>query len=100
MQSARAVAACIGLAAAVAACDPLDKRFFREGIGTELYTAELPERTQVQDLYLGYICHQAGLSVIPSGGRIPLCDEATVTPAGWMLLVPNGKTDIDARCDN
>jgi hypothetical protein len=100
MRSARVIAVCVGVTLLAAGCDPLDRRYFREGIGTDLYTSELPERTQVQDLYVGYICHQAGLSVIPSGGRIPLCDEGVVTPAGWMMFVQTGMNDIDTRCDS
>ena len=100
MRSARAVAAaCIGLATIVAGCDPLDRRYFREGVGTELYTAELPERTSLQDLYLRYICQQAGLSTLPSGEAIPFCDFLTVDRNGWMLFVQAGMNDIDQRCD-
>lgn len=100
MLSARAVAAaCIGLATMLAGCDALDRRYFREGVGTELYTAELPDRTSLQELYLRYICQQAGLATTPSGEAIPFCDFAGAGSIGWTLLVQAGLNDIDQRCD-
>ncbi len=93
MRSARAVAACIGLG-----CDLPDRRDFRERIGTELYTPELPEQTRLQDFYVGYICQQAGVPVVPSGEPFPLCDDPSVGPGGWSLFVQAGMNDIDQRC--
>jgi hypothetical protein len=100
MWSARAIAvACIGLAAITSGCDPLERRYFREGAGVDLYTAELGERTNLQDLYLGYICRQAGLSTLASGEQIPFCDFSSLGTVGWMLLVQAGMNDVDQRCD-
>jgi hypothetical protein len=99
MRSARAVAACVLLAFAAGACDQLDRRYLREGVGTTLYTEELPDRTRLQDLYVGYICHQAGLSTIASPEVIQLCDDVAISRGDWRLFVQAGFNDIDQRCD-
>ena len=54
-----ALAACLG-ALATAACDPMTDQYFREGAGSDLYSGQLPQATQLQDAYVYYICRQAG----------------------------------------
>jgi len=99
MRGKGAIAACVGLALLAAGCDGLDRRYFREGIGTELYTTELPDATQLQELYVGFICRQAGLPVVVTAGAIPTCDYGAVGGVGWTAFVQAGMNDIDARCD-
>jgi hypothetical protein len=97
MRSARASIACIGLALLAAGCDSLSGRYLREGIGTELYTADALDSARLQELYVGYICQQAGLSFEASGDGL-LCREAPVSPV-WAVFVQAGMNDIDRRCD-
>ncbi len=52
------VAACLG-ALTTAACNPAADQYFREGAGSDLYSAQLAEATQLQDAYVYYICRQA-----------------------------------------
>src|SRR5262245_57053630 len=85
-------------ALALAGCDSLDRQYYREGIGTSLYQPQLPEATQLQELYVDYICQQAGLVNAPPGMLVP-CPDASFTPAHWMTFVQAGMNDIDRRCD-
>ena len=89
---------CILCAALAIACDPLDKRFFREGIGTALYTADIAEATNLQDLYVTHICRQAGFPIITNADGLAVCD-ASLSPQAWALFVQAGMNDIDQRCD-
>lgn len=86
--------ACVASALGLAACGPLDAQYYREGIGTDLYRPELREATQVQDLYIDYICRQADLA--PSSPESCLLPQ--LSPQ-WMLFVQAGMNDIDLRCD-
>ena len=65
--------ACIG-ALAIAGCDPASDQYFREGVGADLNSGQLPaaadlnsgqlpQATQQQDEYVYYICRQAGSSM-------------------------------------
>jgi hypothetical protein len=87
----------VALAMALAGCDTLDGRYLREGIGTNLYTAELIDGAQLQELYVGYICQQAGLAYEASGDAL-VCREAPVS-TNWAVFVQAGMNDIDRRCD-
>ena len=91
------VLACV-LALAASACASLEGRYFREGIGTDLYWSGLPEATRLQELYLGFICQQAGLLTVADSGVI-LCAYPSMTPTEWALFVQAGMNDIDRRCD-
>jgi hypothetical protein len=100
MRSARAVAAaCIGFLLAAAGCTSIDGVYIREGIGTSLGTADLPEVSNLQDIYVGEICRQAGLSVLVQPNGIVVCDEVVMRPAEWVTFVQAGMNDIDRRCD-
>lgn len=88
----------VSLTLLTAGCNWTDARFFREGVGTDLYSSELPAAAQLQEAYLGYICQQAGLSVA-SGGDVLLCSPIGMGPREWTLVVQAGMNDIDQRCD-
>ncbi len=87
-----------GLAAALlGGCDALDGRYIREGIGTTLYTPEVVDSARLQELYVGFICQQAGLSFVADGDTLS-CTVPPVSPA-WAVFVQAGMNDIDRRCD-
>jgi hypothetical protein len=90
------VLACV-LALAAAACGSVEGRYYREGIGTDLWWSGLPEATRLQEFYIGYICQQAGLPVIVEGDYV-LC-AAGFSPPDWSLFFQAGMNDIDRRCD-
>jgi hypothetical protein len=89
--------AAIVIAITATGCDPLDRRYLREGIGTDLATPELAEAAALQDIYVGYICQEAGL-LVTLRGSVPVCEEAPVT-RNWTVFVQAGLNDIDSRCD-
>ena len=91
------VAVCIGLALLLSGCDTLDWRYTKEGIGTELYAPEIANQARLQEIYVGYICQQAGLSYEQSGDVL-YCREPSVT-GNWQIFVQAGMNDIDRRCD-
>lgn len=91
--------ACVSLGLLTAACNlAQDQRYYREGIGNDLYWSGLPETTQLQQLYVGYICEQAGIPVESQSGST-LCDYGNFQPAYWATFVQAGMNDIDLRCD-
>jgi hypothetical protein len=71
----------------------------RDGIGVNLGTADLPEASLLQDIYVGEICHQAGLRVVRQGDFL-YCEEVLMRPAEWTTFVQAGMNDIDRRCDS
>jgi hypothetical protein len=91
------VASCVALALLVGGCDTLDGRYTREGVGTELYAPEVANQARLQEIYVGYICQQAGLSY-EERGDILFCREPSVT-GNWQIFVQAGMNDIDRRCD-
>jgi hypothetical protein len=91
------VAGCVSLALLTGGCSSLDSRYTREGIGTELYTAEVGEAGRLQEVYVGYICQQAGLA-FEQNGEILFCREPAQT-RNWGIFVQAGMNDIDRRCD-
>ncbi|MCJ2030552.1 hypothetical protein MKK50_14255 [Methylobacterium sp. J-043] len=76
----------------LAACSRTDSTFLREGIGSDLYSAGLPEATHYEGLYVSYICQQADLG---AGGVCTLSDSAA-----WTTFFQAGMNDIDRRCDS
>ncbi len=86
------------LALALAGCDPVtDKHYFTKGIGTELYTSSISEKSNELEIYIHETCQQAGLVYSHDGECLPLTkmDRA----ATWTLFVQAGMNDIDRRCD-
>ncbi len=96
MRSGGIVAGCIALALLVSGCDTTDSRFFRYGIGTELYSEDIVQTTQLQDLYLTELCRQALPLVATTEGQ---CLNAAPNTNGWNLIVQAGLNDVDRRCD-
>lgn len=90
------VAGCVALALLVSGCDPNERNYFRNGIGTQLYTAETASATEFQNIYLDYICRQSISSI---GADAPGCAQV-VPPNAWPVIVQAGLNDIDARCDS
>jgi len=97
MRIARVVAYCAALALPATGCDTVDKRYMQEGLGTDLYTTEVAEGGRIQEIYVGYICQQAGLS-FEQNGDVLVCREPAVT-RNWGVFVQAGMNDIDRRCD-
>jgi hypothetical protein len=87
------VACAIG-SAWLAGCSALETQYFREGIGTDLYRSDLPERTQLLGVYINYICLQAGLT---ADGQA--CNSLGLGTSAWTQFVQAGMNDIDQRCD-
>ena len=92
------VAAGVALALLAGACDSIESRYQRYGIGTDLYWDGLPAATQLQDTYLAYICAQA-ISPTARSADAAICDGLTLGSRDWGLLVQAGMNDIDLRCD-
>ena len=97
MRTAGVLAGCIALAMLVSGCDGTDSRYFRYGIGTDLYSADIAETTQFQDIYLTELCRQALPVLSTSEGQ---CLNAALGPSDWNLLVQAGLNDVDRRCDS
>jgi hypothetical protein len=91
---------CLGLMVFNTACDPVaENRLFREGIGTDLTRLDIAEVTRAQDVYLGYLCAQAGLSVVKTVDGSVRCNAEGPVSRNWSLIVQAGMNDIDQRCD-
>jgi hypothetical protein len=91
------VAGCIALATLLSGCDANDKAYFREGIGTDLYTTDIAAATDLQNTYLDNLCRQS-LSYV---GAVPSCSNRGELPTAlWPLIVQAGMNDIDTRCDS
>jgi hypothetical protein len=97
MRCAGVVAGCVGLSLLVGGCDTLEWRYTREGIGVELYTPDVVDGARLQELYVGYICQQAGLAFEQIGDLL-ICSELPVS-RNWEVFVQAGMNDIDRRCD-
>ena len=67
-------------------CNSASENYYRRGIGTDLFYADLSQKTKLQDFYVDFICRQAGN---PNGD----CSGA------WGSFVDAGMNDIDDRCD-
>ena len=95
MRLVASVLACVAVALTVAGCDPsTDKAYFRQGVGTELYRPDVATSSELQDLYVAHICHQAGLAY--EAGSF---GADGFSPTTWGLFVQAGMNDIDQRCD-
>src|SRR5258708_6576518 len=98
MRGAGIVVWCVGLAMLLSGCDTTeDSRYFRYGIGTDLYTAEISQTTQYQDIYLTELCRQALPVLSASEG---MCLGGVTDTNGWNLIVQAGLNDVDRRCDS
>ena len=83
MRLIAAALACVAVLG-LAGCDPAaERRYYREGIGVDLYTAERAPQVELQNQYVEFVCAQAG----------PNCG------GDWMAFVQAGMNDIDLRCD-
>jgi hypothetical protein len=91
------VAGCIALAVLVSGCDTTDSRYFRYGIGTDLYSDDIVQTTQFQDIYLTELCRQALPVLSSSEGQ---CLSGVAGSNGWNLIVQAGFNDVDRRCDS
>ncbi|UUO27249.1 MULTISPECIES: hypothetical protein [Bradyrhizobium] len=85
---------CLGLT--LAGCDTTDSRYFRYGIGTDLYSDDIVATTQLQEVYLTELCRQALPLVSTSDVQ---CFNATPNANAWNLIVQAGLNDVDRRCD-
>jgi hypothetical protein len=92
-----AVIVALGLALLASGCDPNDASYFRQGIGTDLYTADVASTTDLQSVYLDNLCRQAEPYV---GTAVPSCAQQVVSANVWPVIVQAGLNDIDARCDS
>src|SRR4051794_36462002 len=93
MRSSGAILTCFAFLPFLAGCQTQDNLYLRQGAGLELFSSSLPEATQLQDAYIGYICDQAGLGPSVPG---PLgCDSVSFGPAQWTIFVQGGMNDID-----
>lgn len=97
MRSVRGIVAFVCLALSVAGCDTTETRYFRYGIGTDLYSADIVQATELQDVYLTELCRQALPLLSTSDTQ---CLGATPNPAAWDLIVQAGLNDVDRRCDS
>jgi hypothetical protein len=97
MRAAGVLAGCIALAMLVSGCDPNDRNYFHNGIGTELYTPDTASATDLQNIYLDNLCRQSESFVGPD---VPSCAQQLVPANRWPVIVQAGLNDIDARCDS
>jgi hypothetical protein len=98
MRRVGAFVACVVLAAVVAGCSEY-LQYSREGVGTNLDTANSVEVTRLQDAYVGLICQQASLGFIQNADGTLSCQESAMRSPEWGLFVQAGMNDIDRRCD-
>jgi hypothetical protein len=95
---ARIVAGCIALAALVSGCDTTqDSQYFRYGVGTNLYSEDIVQTTQLQDLYFTELCRQS-LPVVST--KDIDCTGVRMSAPDWTLIVQAGMNDVDRRCDS
>ena len=96
------VAAGVALALLVSSCSVLEEKLIQEGIGTELPVADMAEATRRLEVYLSYLCVQAGGTkvVAETSDAIISCDMSGYGAAQWSALVSAGFNDIDRRCDS
>jgi hypothetical protein len=81
-------------------CFPsLEEKLIQEGIGTELPAEDTAQATARLDIYLDYLCQQAGMTRFAGEGVPAACDMKSYGAVAWTLLVKAGFNDIDRRCD-
>jgi hypothetical protein len=91
------VSGCVALSLLLSGCDTTDSNYFRYGVGTNLYSEDIIQTTQLQDVYFTELCRQA-LPVISTSDSV--CLNAVPNAAAWGLIVQAGLNDIDRRCDS
>ena len=91
------VAGCVALALLLSGCDTTDSNYFRYGVGANLYSEDIVQTTQLQDVYFTELCRQA-LPLISTSDSV--CINAGPNAAAWGLIVQAGLNDIDRRCDS
>jgi hypothetical protein len=96
------VASCVALALLVSGCGSLEEKMIQDGIGTELPAQDMVESTRRLEIYLSYLCVQAGgVKVVDlTSDAIVSCDVSRYGSAQWAALVSAGFNDIDRRCDS
>lgn len=87
----------LGLGLLLGACDRTETRYFRYGIGTDLYSDDIGATTQYQDIYLTELCRQTLSVTSTTEGQ---CVNVQLSPNDWTLLVQAGLNDVDRRCDS
>jgi len=97
MRSLWGVVASVCLGLLLSACDTTDTRYFRYGIGTDLYSEDIVATTQYQDIYLTELCRQTLSLTSTTEGQ---CVNVQLSPNDWNLLVQAGLNDVDRRCDS
>jgi hypothetical protein len=98
MRFIAALLGCVAVALTVAGCNPTDKHYFTQGIGTALYPEDVAAQTDLQNAYVADICRQAGLQPTQLDG-VASCGPDPYSPKTWWLFVQAGMNDIDQRCD-
>lgn len=98
MRGKGAIVACVGMALLTAGCSR-DSMYLREGVGTEVPYTDVAAVTNLQEIYFGEVCRQAGLVVRQTPDGVLLCDETVMSPPAWAIFVQAGMNDIDRRCD-
>jgi hypothetical protein len=95
------VAGCVALALFMSSCSVLEEKLIQEGIGTELPVADMAEATRRLDVYLTFLCAQAGGTrlVAETSDAMTSCDMSRYGAAQWSALVSAGFNDIDRGCD-
>ncbi|MBH5370107.1 hypothetical protein [Bradyrhizobium glycinis] len=96
------VAICVALALALSGCLSVEEKLIQEGIGTELPAGDMAESTRRLEVYLTYLCAQAGGTKLVSDtpDASIACDMSRFGNAQWTALVSAGFNDIDRRCDS
>src|SRR5260370_30595625 len=93
MRSLFRLVMCVAIAGLIAGCNLSDSNYFRQGIGTDVYSSELPSATTLNDAYVALICRQASLANEGETCDTPLLGRS------WATFVQAGMNDIDRRCD-
>src|SRR5947207_11932596 len=99
MRGKGAILGAVGLALLAGGCNTLDRNYLRDGVGTEVTSTDIVTSTNLQAIYFGEVCRQAGLTVRQTPDGALLCDELALSPAAWSIFVQAGMNDIDRRCD-
>jgi hypothetical protein len=94
------VAGCVALMLLVSGCSSLEEKLIQEGIGTELPAVDIAESTRRLEVYLSYLCVQAGGVKVETADGLVSCDMSQYRGAQWSALVRAGFNDIDRRCDS
>ena len=97
MRMSAIVTGCLALGTSLSGCDTTtDSQYFRYGIGTDLYSSDIAQTTQLQDLYFTELCRQA----LPLVSTTDVdCIHARMSANDWNTIVRAGMNDVDRRCD-